>query len=345
MNSRRHFFKHMAGEIARGVQEIAAVSSSASPLAAPTAPASVPATTAPPRFVPATATARGASIEELLSLAADLDLAGHADAIRTLARPSIRLTPDDADAAPVAGGSRLGGAPDLPAGTPWPHWQDRPLEHRLQLDLVEVAATLSGVPDCPNPLPAHGTLWCFSAPEPPPGMRPGDAGACTVLLGTAPADAEPGYGHAVTLSIELVLPRAWSAPVDALALAVHEQQAWEELRSQLAARQGVAPTGGAPQLESLHRLLGWPDDPGGDELALACELLATGLDLGGESANAHPFAIDLAPRAGRWRPLLQLAVDEQVGWSWGGGRERLSVWVDEDALAACDLAGVRAFAQ
>ncbi|HEX5145548.1 MAG TPA: DUF1963 domain-containing protein, partial [Conexibacter sp.] len=281
---------------------------------------------------------------ELLALADELGLGARRAAIDALARRSLRLLPGDPEAAPRAGGSRLGGAPDLPHDAPWPHWRERPLEHRLQLDLAEVAAALG---DEPSPLPAHGTLWCFTPLQPPSGLRAQHAGACAVLLGEAPADAEPGYGDAVALAPELVLPRAWSAPVEALALEGEEQLAWQALREHLADVQGVAlgdagRDDDAPQ--SLHRLLGYPDERHGD-MPLACELLDAGAEPGDEPPLAHPRAAELEPRAGRWQLLLQLSHDERVGWSWGDRRARLYAWADERALAAGELAGVRAFVQ
>jgi hypothetical protein len=346
-NSRRSFLKQLAGDIARGVQEFSAAVSPPVPTPLkPTPVAPFPAAdepALPPRAVPAAPTTRVATHDELLALADELGLGARRQDVRALARRSVRLLPGDPDPTPTSGGSRLGGAPDLPDGASWPHWEDRPLEHRLQLDLADLAAAL-GAPALQTPLPQGGTLWCFTAPEAPSGMHARDAGACAVLLGAAPADVDPGYGHAVTLAPELVLPRAWSAPVEALTLSGEEQQAWQQLRERLAELQGVVPGDAAYELESLHRVLGYPDERSG-EMPLACELLDAGEEPGDEPPLAHPRGADLEPRSARWRLLLQLTLDERLGWSWGAGRDRLYVWVDEQALASGDLAGVRAFAQ
>jgi len=94
----------------------------------------------------------------------------------------------------------------------------------------------------------------------------------------------------------------------------------------------------------MHRLLGYPDTRRGD-MPLACELLDRGYVLGETPPLAHPCAADAEPHAGRWRLLLQLSMDDALGWFWGGGRERLYVWIDESDLTNGDFSRVRAIAQ
>jgi hypothetical protein len=342
MNSRRHFFKQLAGEIARGVQEVTAPST---PQVAPTPPPEPHASpVAPAPLETATPTERGATLDELLTLAEAVGLGARHEAIRTLARASVRLTPAGPDTPLAVGGSRLGGAPDLPEGTSWPHWRGLPLTFRVQLDLAKVAGALAGGGGEPVAFPIEGTLACFSAAEPPDGMRPDHMGACAALLTAPVADVDVGYGQPAVLSRELVLPRVWAAPVAALELDPAEQEAWSELRSRLATSQGVEPADEATDREAPHRLLGYPDERRG-EMPLACALLAEGLDPAGEAPALHPRARALEPSAARWRLLFQLVLDDRIGWHWGKRRERLYVWVHEDDLAAGGLSRLRAFVQ
>jgi hypothetical protein len=157
-------------------------------------------------------------------------------------------------------------------------------------------------------------------------------------------DGAPEGSRAVELSAELQLPRAWSAPIQALGLDDVEHEAWEQLRRQLADRQGVELHDRMPGLQALHRLLGYPDERRGD-MPVACELLARGHALGDDPPYAHPNAVDVEPEAGRWRLLLQLTVDDEIGWSWGAWCNRLYFWIDERDLAAHDFTRVRGIAQ
>lgn len=71
------------------------------------------------------------------------------------------------------GTSKLGGAPDLPPGTPWPARAGAPLAFVLQLDL-------SGI-DTGGELPADGLLsFFYDAVEEPWGDEPEDAGSWLV---------------------------------------------------------------------------------------------------------------------------------------------------------------------
>jgi len=337
MNSRRNFFKQIAGEIVRGVQEVTAPSTPQGAQAHPLETYAAP-------LEPATATERGATLDELLMLADAVGLRARHEAIRALARASVRLTPAGPDAPLALGGSRLGGAPDLPEGTPWPHWRELPLIFQLQLDLAEVASALAGGGGEPVALPAEGTLACFTAPDPLDGMHPDHAGMCAALLTATAPDTDPGYGQPAVLSRELMLPRSWSAAVAALELDPAETEAWGELRRRLATSQGVVPFDEAHDRQAPHRLLGYAEERRG-EMPLACALLAEGLDLGVQPPALHPRADALEPSAARWRPLLQLGLDDRLGWRWGGRHERLYVWAHEDDLASGDLSRLRAFVQ
>ncbi len=241
----------------------------------------------PPSPTTAAAVSGTVTLDELLAQAAVAGLEGRSEAVRALARRSIRLTPD------VAGRSSLGGERCL-----------------AQIDLASIAA-LGAAPA----LPAEGALvfaddrvGLVSAPGPVSGAEP------------------------VQPSLELSLPRVWSAPVEALGLGTDERTAWIALRVWLAERQGVELHDSTPGFLALHRLLGYPDETGGD-MPLRCELLDAGVAHDDEPyPRMHPRARELEPRSARWRLLLQLSV---------GDAERVYFWITAEDLEAGDFNRVR----
>jgi hypothetical protein len=219
----------------------------------------------------------------------------------------VRLTPAPAR----SGRSHLGGSPDLPA-VDWPPG----FSHVLQLDLGEVAR-VAGEGLGPA---AQGMLWCF---------RAGADVRLVVRPEAAPPAADPGRTP-VGLSAEVVLPRVWAAPAQALGLSAGETDAWEELRARLAALQGVEAPHETP--ENVMRLLGYPDDRLGD-MPLRCELRSRGHDVEGVHPALHRAAAECERASARWRLLLQLPA---------GPGERLFVWTAGERLSAGDLAGALA---
>jgi len=140
-------------------------------------------------------------------------------------------------------------------------------EYLAQIDLASVAALGE-----PTPLPAEGWLT-FSAD------------AVAVVSGQA---ADSG-SQPLAASVELSLPRAWSAPVEALGLSTDERIAWQKLRVWLAESQGVELHDSTPGFLAVHRLLGYPDETGGD-MPLMCELLEAGAELDEPYPRMHPLA-------------------------------------------------------
>lgn len=299
--------------------------------------------------LPATGTTAVVSDEELMRLAADVGLIRHVEPLVRLARRSVRLTPGDG--APADGArSRLGGAPDLPSDAVWPNWEARPLTFLAQVDLAE-ARDLGLDPL----LPAAGLLLIFSALErAPAGSSPLDREAHRLLYvepariprdpGARIGPSAPASARALELTVELSLPRVWSAEVQALGLDDAEQQLWEQIRRELAIAQGVEAWEAGEEARSRHHLGGFADESRGD-MAVACELAARGIDVGYGSPLAHPEARRLGEAPARWRLLLQLSADEEAGWSFGRGRERLYLWGPADALAAGEVEPVHGLAR
>ena len=306
----------------------------------------VPALPAP---LPARAATTHVADEDLMRLAADAGLIRHVEAVVALARRSIRLVPGAEPAAPGSR-TRLGGPPDLPPGAAWPSWDSQPLIFLAQIDLAEAHAL--GLEPL---LPEDGVLLIFSALErTPAGSSPLDRESTRVLYvepQRLPVDAPEPVGTAqphealtLELSCELVLPRVWTADVQALELDDDEQEAWEQVRRELAELQGVEAWDSGEPLESRHHLLGVPDESRGD-MPVACELAAQGIDVGYGAPLAHPDAKRVELAAGRWRLLLQLTVDDEAGWAFSRGRERLYVWAPEGDLADAIFSRAHALAR
>ncbi len=361
-NSRRAFFKGLLGEAAARARDLHETLGPMSPLnrldvpggfGAPTAPVDdvadddfgVAAVARPPR---ARAASRCAGVDELLALAEEAGLGARAADVRRLARHRVHLTPVEPSQPAAPGASRLGGTPPLPASVEWPSWQGAPLDFLLAVELAEAA-----LPGGDAPLPPAGSLLVFhDLVGAPTGLRPDERGATQVVfVEPAEAAAEPSddalampAGCAVELAGELVLPRVWTEAVQALDLDDAEHDVWEPLRNRLAAAQGAESPHALTAPLLAHHLLGYPDETMGD-MPLACELLAGGHDVSDGFPHAHPLATELEARSGRWQLLLQLSVDEHLGWPTDAPDGRLYLWIDGDALRRRDFTQVVAIAR
>jgi uncharacterized protein YwqG len=260
----------------------------------------------------------------------DAGLAPHAAALDALALPCVRLAADVEPTNASVGGSRLGGAPDTPAGFVWPVWRDLPLAFVGQVDLAEVAHVLPGV------LPPSGVLAFFYHPEQDSwGFDPADVGSARVYWFASVDDLrrhdlpaslpEHGRYHSVPLrfraGVSLAPPQALD--VQALRLSNVEEDAYFELRELLQSRDGEGP---------LHQLLGHPT-PIQDEMQLECQLVSNGINCGGPEGYQDPRRAELAHGAREWRLLAQFDSDEQADMMWGDVG-MLYFWIRESDLAA-----------
>jgi hypothetical protein len=178
------------------------------------------------------------------------------------------------------------------------------------------------------------------------GMHPSHTPSVRILLVDPPPPDEAERrqsGLPIRLSTELSLPRAWSADVQSLNLDEDELGAWGNLRARLAQLQGIelADAGSDPP-PALHRLFGYADETTG-AMPLACELMAAGHDVSDGYPAIHPEAPASEAGATRWRLLLQLSADADLGWLWGAEASRLYIWVDRDDLANGKLDAGRPF--
>jgi len=283
--------------------------------------------------VPAGPTRRTLTREELASLCAEVGLGERAQDVARLARLSIRLTRADPQSAVLR--SRLGGVPDLPPELEWPAWGDKELAFLGQIDLAEVA-TLA--PD--SLLPPQGLLLFFyEASSQPSGLDPSHRGSCRVVHVESDASLlRPASPHRATfapypleLSCELMIPPSWSAAVEALDLDLDERASWDELREKVAAAQGVELEDLVPRWQSLHRLLGYPEELGSG-VELDCQLASCGISVDDPETYLDPRRDELEAGAEAWRLLLQVSDDEELGTSWGQGFGRVWILIREEDL-------------
>jgi hypothetical protein len=276
---------------------------------------------ADPRLISATPVQEIMTVDELLRMADELGLADHRESLQALARASVRLVPGAPGA--VAGRSRLG-------------------QELVQIDLAELTSlgVRSGLPldgvlrfqcDMWDQAARWGRAHVVHVPEPDEQISSSTAAAST------PSPSR------LQLSVELSLPRVWSAPVEALGLDESQQESWQQLRLWLAGRQGVELFDDVDGVLVAHRLFGYPDERTG-EMPLLCELLGAELEVD-DHPLAHPLATRLAPLAGRWRLLLQVSAADGLIWPWSRRYERLYFWIDEHRLEVGDLSDVVVVAQ
>ena len=290
------------------------------------------------------ASLRTASLEELLDAAEEFGLNARTEELSNAMRSSVRLSPIVSTTATRTGAASFGGPAALPRGVGWPHWRGRPLTLLAQVDLGELATA---------GLPLSGRdklLFFFDTSVVPSGLDPAhDGSGCVLHVAEAEPDqaetaadgpalpTRPYVGHA---SVELVIPRVWSAKVDALDLTADERVGWELLRQRLAGMQDTELTDAVTSsLHIVHRVFGYADHTGGD-MPLICELCASGYRVPESPPLMHPKAAELEPQSGRWELLAQFSADHELGWSWGTSAERLYFWIDRNALAAGDFSNI-----
>jgi uncharacterized protein YwqG len=273
---------------------------------------------------------RTATLEETLAAARVFGLEPRVDSLREAVRSSIRISPVSThDRPPVI----VGGTPHLPPGIEWPAWQGRPLSFLAQVDLGALPDGARANDSLPDRL-----LFFYDSAGNPSGLESGHRGAGRVLaLDHEPGAPLPQDGRPAGASIETVIPRVWSARVEALGLNDAERDGWEEMRHELAERQGTGLTDAQPSSHIVHRVFGYPDYTGGD-MQLTCELCANGHDVTDGQPFVHPEGPGMEERADRWELLAQFSADDKLGWSWGPPARRLYFWIDRDALRAGDLA-------
>ncbi|GAA2457213.1 hypothetical protein GCM10010191_91170 [Actinomadura vinacea] len=220
-------------------------------------------------------------------------------ALLPLARPAVRLGVDGEATV------RLGGAPSLPLGEPWPTWRDRPLDFLGSVDFAQ----LPQVPD----LPDKGTVAFYYASDLPRpwGDDQGQRDAWRVLSGDLQI-VEPPSGA-------LTFPECSLQAAPFLSLPAPQEPLLQRL-------EGIY-SGVLSVYEQLHvawQQYIWPDDAPAHQLggwpalvqrsvAPDCHYASTGRDPESEPLSPE----ETAALVDDWRLLLQLDSDQRLGWHWG----------------------------
>lgn len=272
-----------------------------------------------------------ADVDEFRDRLHQVGLSSYSDGLVRLIRDSVRLVPDPAADTTRIGTTRLGGDPDLPAGTDWPEGPDLPLSFVGQINLGDVT------PLVPNEgLPTAGLLsFFYDTVAMPWGFDPADHGSWAVIHSgaddelvrhSAPA-ALPATERfeAVVLAPfrELSYPAAESH--DVRELGIEGPDLW--LTYSQALGQDLD-----EEEDTTNRLLGNPDAVQGD-MQEECQLASNGIYCGDSRYLDDPRARTLMKDSSRWRLLLQVDSVDEAGMMWGDVG-RIYFWLTDEALRA-----------
>lgn len=261
---------------------------------------------------------------------AALEAAGLTDlakSIDQIARNSIRITatPGDESNLPI-GASKLGGSPDLPAGTAWPEWKGQPQSFIAQIHLEELWQY-----DLDKVLPQSGMLWFFyDAKQETFGESPDDRGGWQLiykpgetgeLKRTAFPDKLPAEARfkpcSVKFASELTLPQDPQPDLPGMKWSDEQQEKYEGVLAKFPGPNDHAGT--------HHRLLGNPDTLQ-DDMRSQCQLVTNGI-----TDSSDPKAEDLLKKANDWLLLLQVDTDDHAGMKWAS-TGMLYYWVKAEDL-------------
>lgn len=253
--------------------------------------------------------------------------------IEHLAQAAIQLSRRATDDTQLpVGASKLGGAPDLPAGAVWPIWQGASMSFVAQIQLGDVRPF-----DAENRLPANGLLLFFyDARQQAYGADPADRGGWQVGMiargqqlqrAAPPADLAVNSRFtpcALAFARVTTLPQRPEVLLPKLDWTSAERQLYDDFVATLLAADPAAPR---------HQLLGHPDTLQ-DDMHLQCALAANGV-----ADINDPRAAALAKTAPEWQLLLQIDSDDAAGMRWGN-TGMLYYWIDQAALRRAALDNV-----
>jgi uncharacterized protein YwqG len=241
---------------------------------------------------------------------------------------SIRLATNPSyETAIQPGQSKLGGLPDLPAGTAWPDMKGAPMEFIGQIQLADAHPL-----DSAGALPAQGLLsFFYDSAQQTFGADPNDRAGLKVLYFDQPASALqrtdapaslPAQGRARVCSIgmsdEVTLPLQPNLEIASLQWSEDDQQHYDGALQQLT----------SDVKHPIHRLLGHPDTIQ-DDMRMECQLAANGV----ADPSAVPDRVkQLTAGADDWIVLLQVDSDPSIGMQWGNAG-MLYFWIRRQDLA------------
>lgn len=266
------------------------------------------------------------TVDEFVRRLQRAGLSTYAEELVALTRPTARLVPSSAAAR--VGGTRVGGAPDLPTHIDWPEGDKGPLSFVLQVDLSDVALHVPG-----EGLPASGLLSFFyeAVTQEAWGFDPADRGSWAVIYSSADDEllpraapaALPAEGRFESVYLEPVKEWSWPAAesYDVRELGIAGSELWSAYSEVLGSAD-----------ETIIKLLGNPDAIQGD-MQEECQLASNGVYCGDGKYREDPRAQALATGSGGWRLLLQVDSVEAAEMMWGD-LGRIYFWLTDEDLRA-----------
>ncbi len=260
------------------------------------------------------------------------------------AKNSIRLQLDPcADEEIPLGRSKLGGAPDLPAGMDWPCrdgvMEQIPLSFVGQINFAEVKPF-----DLDGRLPERGILYFFYDYNPDDGMPwgfdPKDADGKHVLYVEDDSVAlcrleQPGELEDEGLTFDSARLSFRSSPdlpdpfSDAGGLGILLKSTKDRLYDLMDELEEEA------EDPCVNKLLGYPNQIQGD-MQVECQIVTQGYYAGNSAGYAEARAKGAHKNADRWQLLLQVDSNEELGMMWGDCG-RLYLWITEEDLRRRDF--------
>lgn len=257
--------------------------------------------------------------DELSGLAHDHLPEAAAEFVLNLARPAVRLRHSERPTS-----SHLGGSARLPPSTEWPRWNGRPLSLVAVLDLSELDRFKIDIR-----LPTDGLLHFFYDAEEQQawGFDPSHRGGWRVLLAdrndsvrTPPPDDALVFPSVGLVPQQTLTIPGWEEPAVEPVFPPHRRRlpGDEEQREAFFALEEAWHRVARSDDENIpnHQIGGWPRLVQ-SSIWRECHVVSHGLPLGNPQQAADPRVQALPPGEDRWRLLLQLDTDEDVGWMWG----------------------------
>ncbi len=229
--------------------------------------------------------------------------------------------------APLSGGSRFGGVPDVPSDFVWPRFSDQPLGFFAQINCAEIARF-----DPDQTLPLTGLLSVFY-PIDEAGRwrnRPVNQGGAAIVYtpsdqlapANVPTELHSSYVSPTYRMVFLpmtCLPGPNSVTFERFALSNEQDQAFGKVYESLPRYWKSG--------EPAHVLLGYPTKPRRD-MQVQCQLAAEGNHHDRRSWRHDPAVKE---RAADWRLLFQLDRVGELNGTWGA-TARLYFWIRKQDL-------------
>lgn len=267
--------------------------------------------------------------ESIYALIHESGLPRIAGELQRLLRPSIRLSTQAAQEDDTTiGASKIGGAPDLPAGAVWPEWKDTPMSFLAQIRLRDIAPL-----DTQKLLPPDGVLSFFcDAENAVTGLDVSEGKSWRVIFSQDDSLKRVPFPErlseyarykacAASFAAEWTLPGFESPAIERLGLSWETKfgpgatvTSKEECELYFALTTQLDETYG--RKSDVNRILGYPD-PIQNDVQSECQYATHGLY--NRSSTGWPTEEARALRQGalEWELLLQLDSLDEAGMMWG----------------------------